>query len=74
MRLTRRSLFAAGATLASFGAAAKKSSKKDAAYRGRPNGISSCATCSFFQAPKSCAVVEGAVSPHGWCNLYVIAD
>jgi hypothetical protein len=71
----RRILSACAAFLPRSGAAAEqKKSKTRVAYQNRPNGISNCATCSFFQAPKSCVLVEGAVSPNGWCKLYSAVD
>ena len=75
-RLTRRGVLGACAGfLPQAGAAAtRKKSKAQVAYQNRPRGIGSCATCCFFQAPHSCAVVEGAVSPNGWCNLYAAVD
>ena len=74
--LTRRGILVIGMGFASRadGAAARKRSKVEVAYRGRPSGIGSCASCSFFQAPKSCAVVEGVVSRNGWCKLYAPVD
>jgi hypothetical protein len=33
-----------------------------------------CATCSLFVEPRSCKVVEGDVSPNGWCKAYAMAD
>ena len=48
-----------------------KASKKAALYQDHPMDIRSCATCSLFEA---CRVVEGDVSPKGWCNLYSLAD
>lgn len=47
--------------------AADKMSKAEAEYQDTPNGILSCATCTLFDAPNSCKVVEGEVSPDGWC-------
>jgi hypothetical protein len=55
-------------------AAVRKKSKLQVAYQDQPKGISSCATCSFFQAPKACTLVEGVVSPNGWCILYAAVD
>ena len=75
-RLTRRGILGACAgflPLAGAAAAAKKP-KLQVAYQNRPQGINSCATCSFFQAPKSCTLVEGEVSPNGWCKLYAAVD
>jgi hypothetical protein len=36
-----------------------------------PQGCERCDNCSQFQAPSSCKVVEGDVSPAGWCKVYV---
>jgi hypothetical protein len=75
-RLTRRCILGACAGfLPRAGAAApQKKPKMQVAYQNRPKGINSCATCSFFQAPKSCTLVEGEVSPNGWCKLYAAVD
>jgi high potential iron-sulfur protein len=74
--LTRRGILIVcmGFVSRADGAAMQKRSKVEVAYRGRPAGIASCASCSFFQAPKSCAVVEGVVSRNGWCKLYAPVD
>lgn len=75
-RLTRRCILGACARLlpVAGAAASQKKSKLQVAYRNRPKGMNSCATCSFFQAPKSCTLVEGEVSPNGWCKLYAAVD
>ena len=54
--------------------AADKMTKARAEYQGRPNGIYSCATCTLFEKPNSCKVVEGEVSPDGWCTAFAMAD
>jgi hypothetical protein len=72
-RLTRRRLIGAALT---FGAAVParaeeplaKVSQNEAAYQNIPNGLFSCAACSFFIRPRSCKVVTGDISPSGWCN------
>jgi hypothetical protein len=56
------------------GEAADKMTKARAQYQGMPNGIYSCATCTLFVAPNACKVVEGEVSPDGWCKAYAMAD
>jgi hypothetical protein len=75
-QLTRRNIFGACvALLPKAGAAAvPKKSKTQVSYQNRPKGISRCASCSFFQAPNYCPLVEGAVTPNGWCNLYAAVD
>jgi hypothetical protein len=70
-------LLAAPAVLAlPFGLAgsAEKMSKEAAQYQDTPQGIAMCATCSLFVEPRSCKVVEGDVSPNGWCRAYAMAD
>lgn len=51
-----------------------KVTKARAEYRDTPNGIYSCATCTLFVAPNACKVVEGEISPDGWCKAYAMAD
>jgi hypothetical protein len=70
-------LLAAPAVLAlPFGLArgAEKMSREAAQYQDTPQGIAMCATCSLFVEPRSCKVVEGDVSPNGWCKAYAMAD
>jgi hypothetical protein len=53
---------------------AEKMSKQGAQYEDAPRGIAMCATCSLFVEPRACKVVEGDISPNGWCKAYAIAD
>lgn len=82
-RLTSRAsrrfvLFAASAVFSALfrGAAwsAEKMSRQQAHYQDTPNGIAMCSTCSLFVEPRSCKVVEGDISPNGWCDAYAMAD
>jgi High potential iron-sulfur protein len=75
--LLRRVACAAGAA-AVLGAGiesamAGKMPQSAVSYRGSPKGNQSCANCRLFQAPNACRSVEGAVSPSGWCSIYVKA-
>jgi hypothetical protein len=54
--------------------AADKMSLREAEYQDQPNGIYSCGMCTFFEAPKSCKVVEGEVSRDGWCKVFAAVD
>jgi hypothetical protein len=54
--------------------ASEKMTKAQAEYQDTPNGIYSCATCTLFEAPNSCKVVEGEVSKDGWCKAFALAD
>jgi hypothetical protein len=53
---------------------AAKAQKADVNYREQPNEGKSCASCRLFTPSGSgkgtCAVVEGDVSPSGWCMAY----
>lgn len=51
-----------------------KISQAAAEYQPIPKGMFSCAVCTFFIKPKSCKVVDGEVSPTGWCKLFDMVD
>ena len=51
-------------------AAAAKIAQKSAHYQGTPKGKARCDGCRQWQAPAACKVVDGAISPAGWCMLY----
>jgi High potential iron-sulfur protein len=79
-RISRRGLLsgtalalsaAATATVASRATAQEKMSQADAKYQGTPKGDQRCDGCMLFQPPSACKVVEGAISPSGWCQLFV---
>ena len=70
-RLLQHAAYAAGILVASLKSAqAKKASQAAASYQNAPNDNQSCSRCQHFQPPSSCQVVEGRISPHGWCRLY----
>jgi hypothetical protein len=54
--------------------AADKMTKPQAEYQDMPNGIYSCGTCTLFEQPASCKVVDGEISKDGWCKAYAMAD
>jgi hypothetical protein len=79
--LSRRHLvcgavFGVFAGIAPFGSgrAQDKMTRAQAQYQDQPKGISMCATCTLFEPPTSCKVVEGDVSPQGWCKAFALAD
>jgi len=47
-----------------------KMTQTAAAYVGKPNGAMSCANCALFKAPSSCSLVDGTISPDGYCRFY----
>ena len=48
----------------------KKLTQAAARYQDHPKGNENCGTCPYFIFPKSCAVVEGEISPSGWCPIF----
>ena len=79
-KLSRRSMLRcaallAGGTLAAGviqvkPAYAQKAGKEAVKYQESPNNGQKCGDCNFFQAPSSCSVVDGTISPNGWCSLF----
>ncbi len=73
----RRAACAAGAvTILGAGidaAMAGKMPQAAVSYRGSPKGSQSCANCRLFVAPSACRSVDGAISPNGWCSIWVKA-
>jgi High potential iron-sulfur protein len=47
--------------------APKKHSKEKVGYRDEPYEGRSCAKCVLYQGHGECVIVEGEVSPEGWC-------
>jgi hypothetical protein len=47
-----------------------KMPKQTAQYQDSPNGDQKCEGCRFFVEGGSCRLVEGKISPNGWCRLY----
>ena len=45
-------------------------SKLEANYASHAIGQEQCKYCTHFQAPNSCEIVEGIISPNGWCEYY----
>jgi anaerobic selenocysteine-containing dehydrogenase len=62
-------LIAAGLA-APASAAPKKFTQQQAKYQPIPKSGQRCQNCALWQSPTSCQVVEGQVSPAGWCILY----
>ncbi len=59
--------------LATSPARAAKMSQAAVSYQGSPKGAQDCSNCKLFEAPGSCKSVDGAISPQGWCKIYVKA-
>jgi hypothetical protein len=41
-----------------------------AAYQPSPKSGQKCLDCSFYIQPQACKLVEGTISPVGWCKFY----
>lgn len=64
-------LTGAAATVMVPRAALAKSSKAEAKYQDQPKGKSAmCGVCKYYQPPTNCQLVEGPISPAGWCPLF----
>lgn len=60
-----------GSSVAPAGAAdAGKMSQKAATYQSSPKNGQKCLDCSFFVQPSSCKLVDGTISPVGWCKFF----
>jgi hypothetical protein len=71
-RLLGVATLVAGATLAAGAASAgTKFSQASVKYQPTAKNGQACKTCTQFQAPATCKVVEGKVSADGWCLIYV---
>jgi len=60
----------AAAVMAAIGPAEAKMAQKAAAYQDTAKDGQSCASCTLFKAPSSCTLVDGTISPDGWCRFY----
>jgi hypothetical protein len=50
--------------------AAAKEPKREARYQNHPHGRERCGRCVHFLAPNGCEIVEGRISPRGWCRHF----
>ncbi len=59
-----------------FTGRAHAATKEAMKYQEKPNGDQKCRNCKFFISGKTptadgtCQVVEGSISPQGWCIAY----
>jgi High potential iron-sulfur protein len=71
--LLRGAAYAAGTAIAFCAvprANAAKMAQPAAAYQATPKGPQQCDNCLLFQAPNACQIVDGEISPSGWCKFY----
>ena len=72
----RTALITAGAAplLAMIGGRAEagmKVSQSAVHYQASPKDGKDCDDCANFVSPGGCKLVDGAISPKGWCRLWV---
>lgn len=58
------------AALSGRALAADKMAQSAVAYQASPQGAEACENCLLFEKPAACKVVEGNISPGGWCKIY----
>ena len=75
--MSRRAVLWTGASLLTTGvitsraaAQQKKAAQKLVQYQDKPKGTQDCDDCLHFEPPSSCKMVEGKISPKGWCQLF----
>ena len=71
----RVATFAVGSSIAygvglNRAVAQAKVPQKTVAYQDKPKGTQRCDGCTNFQPPNGCKLVEGEISPQGWCSLF----
>jgi hypothetical protein len=59
---------------ASIKEAAAKLAQAAASYQDEPKDDQRCDSCSLFQRPSSCQIVDGTISASGWCKFWVKAS
>ena len=47
-----------------------KAAQNAVSYQDKPKGAQRCDGCSSFQPPNACKMVDGEISPQGWCSLF----
>jgi hypothetical protein len=60
-------LLHAAAAIRPAEAQAGKISQKVVKYQDTPIGEDMCSGCELFVPPHSCRIVDGTISPSGWC-------
>ena len=82
MPISRRLLFKAAGLSAAIASTiafrldawAQQIAKSDAEYQDHPNGIQRCEICLQFQPPNRCLLVQGGISPNGWCQFFAAKE
>jgi hypothetical protein len=65
---------AAFALMPTTARARHRMSKAAASYQDHPQNGFNCAICTQFRPPHACLIVEGDISPNGWCKFFDLGD
>lgn len=72
--ISRRVALALGTTAAGMAVrragAQQKLAQNAVQYQDQPKGPQRCDGCAQFQPPNACKLVQGTISPSGWCLLF----
>ena len=49
---------------------AAKMAQAVAGYQASPKGSQQCDNCTLFEPPNACRLIDGTISPTGWCRFY----
>jgi hypothetical protein len=53
---------------------AQKISHADAKYQTTPDGQQRCEICLQFEPPDHCKIVQGPITPQGWCQYFAARE
>jgi High potential iron-sulfur protein len=73
---TRRQILRAGLAVVGGAVAVGSAQAQDkiaqtmVQYQDTPKDGNKCDTCVNWEAPNSCKIVSGKISPNGWCIAY----
>ncbi len=51
-----------------------KIKKSEAQYQPHPKGQQRCEICLQFEPPGTCKIVQGPISPKGWCQYFAARE
>lgn len=68
---SKKSATSVSSAAAATPAAPAKTAQAKVHYQTQPKGEKKCAACLHFNAgSNTCKLVEGQISPNGWCDLW----
>ncbi len=47
-----------------------KAAQASVMYQDKPSGGNQCSGCVQWAPPNGCKIVDGTISPSGWCELW----